>query len=117
MSRVTPIAFVIDRAVAARVADAIEELGGAWAEAFHLWQRSHMQFLVMLAHTKRRLRLRAPLTYMAANERALAPILQTACANLDEVECRWVLCLEDGSAVDTLVRQQLLLDTKTEGRA
>jgi hypothetical protein len=117
VSKLTPVAMVIDRPTAARVAADMKELGGAWLEMFDTWRRSDMPFLVMLAHTEQRIRLRAPLTAMAVDEAALRKSLKVFCQQLIGMRCRWALCLEPGSPAEQLVRNELLLDFATEGNA
>jgi hypothetical protein len=114
----TPIALVIDRPTAARIAVDVKKFGGAWADMFDAWQRMNtFPYLVMLAHTKERIRQRAPLTAMAADDDALRLALKQFCAELSDVKCRWALFVEAGSAAESIAREELLLDTKTEGHA
>lgn len=112
-----PTAMVIDRSTAPSIADAMNELGGAWGEMFNVWYRSGSPYLVLLAHTKKRLRLGAPLTYMVIEQAALRSTLQTVFANLHGRECRWCLFIEKGSEAEVIVRRELLADTEVEGHS
>jgi hypothetical protein len=117
MTSLRPVAIVIDRATAASVADSIESMGGAWWDMFQLWQRADVPYLVMLAHTNKRIRHRAPLTWIVIDEHALRATMQTACERLTNVQCQWLLCVQPGSDGDAIVREMLLLDAAVEGRA
>jgi hypothetical protein len=111
-------AMVIDRPMAARIAADVKEFGGAWTEMFEAWRRlPSMAYLVMMAHTKERIRLGAPLTAMAVDDDALRIALRHFCQQLDNVKCRWVLFIESGSDAEQIARQELLRDGIAEGRA
>ena len=112
----TPTAMVIDRPTAARIGMDAKQLGGAWTEMFETWLRlSPMAYLVMMAHTKERIRLRAPLTAMAVDDDALRLVLRQFCQELDNTRCRWALFVEAGSTAEQITRQELLLDVKDGG--
>jgi|SRR5581483_10000199 len=117
MNALTPLAMVIDRATAPSVADGVRECGGAWAEMFDVWYESSSPYLVMIAHTKKRLRLRAPLTYIVVNEHGLRTTMQHACRLLDHMKCRWCLFVEKQSQAEQVVRAELLTDTVVEGHS
>jgi hypothetical protein len=114
----TPIAMVIDRPMAARIAKDVHEFGGAWEEMFETWRRlSPMQYLVMLAHTKERIRKRAPLTMMAVDDDALRQVLRHCCDQLSGKQCRWALFVEHGSTAEQITRQEILTDSIAQGNA
>jgi hypothetical protein len=114
----TPIAMVIDRPMAARIAKDVKEFGGAWEEMFEVWQRlSPMQYLVMMAHTNERIRKGAPLVAMAVDDDALRTALRTFCEQLNNTRCRWALFVEAGSAAEQITRAEILLDGIPEGNA
>jgi hypothetical protein len=114
----TPIAMVIDRPMGARIAKDVHEFGGAWEEMFHTWQAlSPMQYVVMLADTKERIRLRAPLTMMAVDDDALRQVLRHCCDQLAGKKCRWALFVEAGSTAEQITRAEILRDATTEGAA
>lgn len=117
MIGVTAIAVVIDRATANRISTDIADLGGSWAEVFAVWNRSDYAYLVMLAHTKKRVRLGAPLTYMAADEDALRLSLDDCCRRLIGQRCQWSLFMDKQSAAAHATREQLLIEFETEGNA
>jgi hypothetical protein len=117
VTNTTAVAFVIDRPTAARVAGEMNDLGGAWREMFACWLKSHYSFLILLADTKERLRLRAPLTYMAVDEIALRQSLDDCCRRLVGRHCHWSLCLDKQSAAAHATREQLLIEFETEGNA
>jgi hypothetical protein len=109
-------AMIIDRPMAARIAASVKEIGGAWTEMFEAWQRMpEIPYLVMMAHTKERIRQRAPLTAMAASDDGLRDALKICCEQLDNVKCRWCLFVEAGSVAEQIARQELLLDSVPEG--
>jgi hypothetical protein len=116
--RMTPVAMVIDRPMAARIVKDVHEFGGAWEEMFHTWQAlSPMQYVVMLADTKERIRLRAPLTAMAVDDDALRAVLRQFCNQLSGKKCRWALFVEAGSMAEQITRQEILADSITQGSA
>lgn len=119
MSKIIPTAVVIDRATAARMLpEGLDGMGGAWAKSFRLWQRlDSMQYVAMLAHTKKRMRDRAPLTWMARDDDALRAAMRDACANLSDTSCRWAILMEEGTAGIALVRGCLLAESSMEGCA
>lgn len=117
MRNLTPIAFVIDRRTAPRVARDVMELRGAWREMFRAWQRSDAEFLILLAHTPERLRRRAPLTAMTSGADGLRAALRLMFEQLAEVKCRWFLFVERGTDADDIVRAELLLDATPGGIA
>jgi hypothetical protein len=109
-------AMIIDRPMAARIAADVKEFGGAWTEMFEAWQQlPSMAYLVMMAHTKERLRLGAPLTAMVADDDALRIALREFCQQLDNATCRWALFVERDSTAEQIARQELLLDSVPEG--
>jgi hypothetical protein len=114
----TPIAMVIDRPMAAHIAKDVHEFGGAWEEMFETWQRlSPMRYLIMMAHTDERVRKRAPLTAMAVDDDALRAVLRQCCKQLTGKKCRWALFVEAGSMAEQITRQEILIDSVTEGNA
>lgn len=119
MSKIIPTAVVIDRATAARMLpEGLDGMGGAWAKSFRLWQRlDSMQYVLMLAHTKKRMRDRAPLTWMACDADALRVAMLAACDNLNDTRCRWAILMEEGTVGIALVREQLLREARMEGIA
>jgi hypothetical protein len=117
VSKIIPTAVVIDRVAAARMPAGLDDMGGAWAEMFRVWQRTDMEYVVMLAHTKERLRLRAPLTALARDVDGLRTAMVAMCAHLNNVKCQWVILMEEGTDGIALVRELLLMETRLEGRA
>jgi hypothetical protein len=115
----TPLAMVIDRPTAARmIATDVNDLGGAWVEMFDMWQQlQSMCYLVMMAHTDERIRLRAPLVAMAVDDDALRKSLRTFCGQLSNTRCRWALFVEAGSTAEQITREELLRDSAPEGHA
>jgi hypothetical protein len=113
----TPVAMVIDRPMGARIAKDVKEFGGAWEEMFEMWQRLPMAYLVMMAHTDERIRLRAPLVAMAADDAALRKTLRTFTGQLDGVTCRWALFVEAGSTAEQITREEILIDSVPDGNA
>jgi hypothetical protein len=119
MNRFIARAMVIDRTTAPIVAADVRTIGGAWAALFDAWYAAgdRVPYLVMMAHTKERLRKRAPLTAMAVTDDTLRMAMKRFCAELDGVRCEWGLCLVAGSAAEAIVREELMLDATTEGTA
>lgn len=117
MTKLTPVGMVIDQPTAASVIKAIADLGGAWVEMFDTWRRFEIRYLVLLAHTQERLLRRAPLTYMVNSDDVLRITLKSCCAQLDDVDCHWALCVEAGSPADVIVKEEILNDSITKGRA
>jgi hypothetical protein len=114
----TPIAIVIDRPMAARIAKDVKEFGGAWEEMFNAWHQMKVpKYLVMMAHTSERIRKRAPLVAMVMDDDALRQTLRTFCQQLDNTKCRWALFVEAGSMAEQITRQEILIDSVTEGNA
>jgi hypothetical protein len=114
----TPVAMVIDRPMAARIAEDVKQFGGAWEEMFEAWQRlPPMQYLVMMAHTNERIRKRAPLVAMAVDDEALRMALRTFCHQLDNTKCQWALFVEHGSTAEQITRQEILADSIAQGNA
>jgi hypothetical protein len=114
--KLPPTAFVIDRATAPKLITEFKELGGAWYEMLTTWQRLPMfPYLVLLAHTQERLRKGAPLTFMAIDDNALRKTLGTCCAQLDDIRCRWVICVEPNSTARSITTEMLLADSIVEG--
>jgi hypothetical protein len=113
------VAMVIDRPMGARIAKDVHEFGGAWETVFNAWLRlPSMQYLVMMAHTEERIRKRAPLTAMIADDDdALRMALRTFCDELVGKSCQWALFVERGSMAEQITRQELLLDATTQGNA
>jgi hypothetical protein len=113
----TPIVMVIDRPSAARIAADVKALGGAWTEMFEAWQRTSLPYLAMMAHTKERLRLRAPLTAMVADDDGLRLALRHFCSHVINMKVQWALFIELGSPAEQIARQELLLDSVVEGHS
>jgi hypothetical protein len=113
----TPLALVVDRPTAGKLKPAIADLGGDWVTMFDTWQHSGFAYLLLLAHTPVRLKRRAPLTMLADNTTRLREVIQTACSQLDDVDCRWLICVEPGSEADQIVREEVLRDSTAEGHA
>jgi hypothetical protein len=112
------MAMVIDRPMAARIAKDVHKFGGAWETVFKAWQRlPTMQYLIMMAHTKERMRKRAPLTAMVVDDESLREALRIMCQQLDNVDCQWMLFVEAGSAAEQITRQEILADSITQGNA
>jgi hypothetical protein len=113
------LALVIDRAIAARITDEeFNSLGGAWTEMVNTWRQSgKFAYLVLLAHTAERMAKSAPLTAMAVDDNGLRIALRKFCEELSDMKCRWILWVEPGSVAETIAHEELLLDTKVEGRA
>jgi hypothetical protein len=74
-------AMIIDRPTAARIAADVYEFGGAWTEMFETWQRTSLPYLIMMAHTKERIRLGAPLVAMVVDDDALRAVLRTSASS------------------------------------
>jgi hypothetical protein len=117
VATLTPLAIVVDRPTADAARSSISALGGAWQTMFEVWERSDYRYLVLFAHTEERLRCRAPLTCLADSDDSLREGLKTFCSELDDVTCRWVLCLEPKSAADGVARGEVLGDCIVEGHA
>ena len=117
MAKLIAVGIVIDKSTASRIVAEMTAMGGVWGEVFDIWHRSHYVYLTLLAHTKRRLRLGAPLVFMSADDAALRSALMQACDQLDDLRCRWTLFIEKGSAAEQIVRQELLIDSTVEGNA
>jgi hypothetical protein len=114
----TPIAMVIDRSMGARIAKDVHEFGGAWEEMFNAWhQMTVPKYLVMMAHTKERMRMRAPLVAMVMDDDGLRETLRLFCQQLDNTKCRWALFVEQGSTAEQITRQEILADSITQGNA
>jgi hypothetical protein len=113
----TPIAIVVDRSFEGRVSESIKQLGGSWIEMFDTWRHSGFKYVVMLAHTRERIRKRAPLTMLADSDDNLHTAIRNCCAQLSDVKCRWLLCVESGSSADAIVRAEVFADSIVEGRA
>jgi hypothetical protein len=112
------MAMVIDRSMAARIAKDVHQFGGAWETVFNAWQRlPEMQYLIMMAHTDERIRKRAPLTAMVVDDDALRDALRVMCQQLDNTQCRWALFVEHGSTAEQITRQEILVDSITQGSA
>jgi hypothetical protein len=112
------MAMVIDRPMGARIAKDVHEFGGAWETVFNAWlQLPSMRYLVMMAHTNKRIRNRTPLTAMAADDDSLREALQLFCDELAGKSCQWCLFVEKGSTAEQITRRELLLDATTEGSA
>jgi hypothetical protein len=117
-----PQAIVIDRPTLARVANYLgelfSELGGAWLEMFTLWRSlDSSPYLILLANTSKRMRLRAPLAYFVIDDKVLNDTLRMSCERLGAVKCQWALFIEKGSSAEQIVRCQLLIDSVVEGSA
>lgn len=117
MTNIMAAAVVIDKTTAPRISKDMEELGGAWTSMFVAWQRSGYDYLVLLADTEERVRLRAPLTYMAVDEHALRQSLDDCCRRLVGKRCQWSLFMDKRSAAAHSTREQLLIEFQTEGHA
>jgi hypothetical protein len=114
-NKATSLALVIDRPTAVRIGTRMQEFGAAWVVMFELWLRTDMRYLVMMANTKER--VRAPLVAMAMDDDALRMALQEFCQQLSDTTCQWCLFVETGSAADRITRDEILLDSVTEGTA
>jgi hypothetical protein len=110
-------AMIIDRPTAARIGSDAKEFGGAWTEMFEAWQRTSLPYLVMMAHTEERIRLRAPLTALVTSDDGLRIALRQFCQQLGDVKCRWALFVESGSVAEQIARQELLIDSVGEGHS
>jgi hypothetical protein len=110
--------MVIDRPMGARIAKDVHEFGGAWEEMFNAWhQMTVPKYLVMMAHTKERIRKRAPLVAMVMDDEGLRETLRLFCQQLDNTQCRWALFVEHGSTAEQITRAEILRDATTEGSA
>lgn len=110
-------AIVIDRPSAERVAANIRGLGGAWTQIFDQWAATSSPYLVMMAHTHRRMRERAPLSVMVLEGNALREALRMMCRHLFQQKMEWLLCVEKGSEAERVARDELLADSIVEGHA
>lgn len=111
----TAVAVVIDKPTAARIAKDMTAMGGAWSQMFDVWFRSEYRYLVLLADSPERIRLKAPLTYLAADDDGLRDALDACCQRLPGVRCAWSLFIEKDSAAAVLTRTHLLLDFEPQG--
>lgn len=92
-----------------------ERGGGGWEIAARMWRAGIMEYVIAIAPDRARVLKRAPLLLMAKDRRALRDAAAAACAQLDDVQCLWIIgCDADAEAV---VRAAALADAVVAGHA
>jgi hypothetical protein len=115
MTKLPPIGIVVDRRAIDDFRPAINKLGGAFVEMFEAWERLTAEYLILLAHTQKRLRFRTPLTFICVNDQALREAMRIACSRIDGLRMTWMIHLTKGSSAESIVRKELLSDAKCGG--
>jgi hypothetical protein len=109
------VAVVLGPCMGDGVAAEIEGLGAGWSSGVQLWRQAGLDYALLLAVNRRRVRERAPLLLLARDLDALLYSVTEACVEMKGRTCLW-LVLDTGQAGDA-VQRVLADDMATAGNA
>jgi len=109
------VAVVLGSDTHAHDVEAISRLGGGWSGGVRAWRELLLDYAVLLADSRKRVRRLAPLAILARDSESLLAAVGIACDRMAGRSCLWLVT--DTGPAGEAVRQALAQNAEVAGCA